>query len=77
MKDNKTSKLTFIVVLAAVVAALTTVAVLVLRAKAKKQALCRYNDRFDYDLDDCGCDDDCCCVEEPAAEEPAGDTKED
>ena len=54
-------------VLAAVVAALTTVAVLVLRARAKKRALAAYNDSFDCDLDDCCCSEGCC--EDSAAEE--------
>lgn len=79
MKKDTSSKLTFIVVLAAVVAALTTIAVLVLRAR-KKHSLKQYNDHIDYDLDDyCGCD--CCgcgCGDEAEdiaeeAEEPAAE----
>lgn len=60
MNRNKTSKLAFVVALAAVVAALTTVTVLILRAKAKRRSLRAYNDAFDYDLDDCDCGD-CGC----------------
>jgi hypothetical protein len=67
MNDHKSSKWMCVAVLAAVVAALTTVAVLVLRARAKKKALDAYNDSFNCDLDDCCCDEDCCC--DCAAEE--------
>lgn len=63
MKRNQTSKLTFVVILAAAVAALTTVAVLLLRARARRKTICSYNDPIDCDLGDCdcGCYDDCCC----------------
>ena len=64
MKERN-SKLAFIVTLAAVVAALTTVAVLVARKMMKKRALCAYNDTIEYDFDDCDCGDDCCCCDEP------------
>ena len=78
MKKHTSSKLAFVVVLAAAVAAITTVAVLVLRAR-QKRSMKQYNDPIDYDLDDCCCD---CCgcdddmpdsadtgsEEEPAAE---------
>lgn len=68
MKKNTSSKLAFVVVLAAVVAALTTVAVLVLRAR-RKHSLKRYNDPIDYDLDDCySCD--CCGAADEADEIP-------
>lgn len=62
MKENKGSRWTFVVVLAAVVAALTTVAVLVMRSQMRKKAMRAYNDTIDYDFDDCcGCDDEDCC----------------
>ena len=63
---NKGSKLAFIVTLAAVVAALTTVAVLFARMIMKKKALCAYNDTIHYDFDDFeDGDEDCgCCASE-------------
>ncbi len=65
MMREKGNKLAFIVTLAAVVAALTTVAVLFARMMMKKKALCAYNDTIDYNFDDCDCDDDeCCCASE-------------
>ena len=69
MKESKSPKLTFIVVLAAVVAAVTTLTLLVLRARSKKRALHAYNDALDYDLDDCCCDDCCCDCEDDASME--------
>ena len=71
MMKEKSSKLVFIVTLAAVVSALTTVAVLFARMLMKKKALCAYNDTIDYDFDDFddGEDDECgCCACE--AEKP-------
>lgn len=74
MRDNKSSKLTFIVILAAVVAALTTVTVLLLRARSKKKCLHAYNDAIDYDLDDCDCcGDDCCSFDPDEENEPQGE----
>ncbi len=52
---NRENKLAFIVILAAVVAALTTLAVILLRMRAKKRAFASYGDAIDYDLDDCCC----------------------
>lgn len=80
MRDNKSGKLTWVVVIAAIVAALTTVVVLFLRARAKRQAMCRHGAAFDYDLDDCDCyDDDCAyCRDEEleeSAEEPQADAE--
>ena len=40
MKDRKNGKLCFIVIVAAAVAALTTLAVLLMRARAKRRARC-------------------------------------
>ena len=57
MNQDKNTKWTGVVILAAIVAALTTVAVLVLRARAKKKAMFAYNDTIDYDFDDCCCED--------------------
>ena len=59
---NKKTRWILIGIVAAVVAAATTVLVLVLRARAKKKAW--YEEQaFDYDLDDCACfdceDEDC------------------
>lgn len=64
MRDHKETKWTLVVILAAVVAALTTVAVLLTRSRMKKKALSAYNDTIDYDFDDCDCcgEDDCCCA---------------
>lgn len=75
MKDNKSGKLTLIVVIAAVVAALTTVAVLFLRARAKRQAMLGRNAAFDYDLDDCDCYDDCDYCQDEDPEEPAEESE--
>jgi hypothetical protein len=52
---NRENKLTLVIILAAVVAALTTLAVIFLRMRAKKRALASYGDTIDYDLDDCCC----------------------
>ncbi|MDD2363092.1 MAG: hypothetical protein PHH84_09135 [Oscillospiraceae bacterium] len=57
MKEDRSNKLTLVVILAAVVAALTTVAVLCLRLRAKRKAFASYGDTIDYDLDDCCCGD--------------------
>ena len=78
MKEQKSSKLTLVIVLAAVVAALTTLAVLVLRAKARSKALSAYNDDFDCEMDDVYCGDCCCCddVDEELQPEAAEETEE-
>lgn len=55
MKENREGKFVWVVVLAAVVAALTTITVIFLRMRAKKKALASYGDTIDYDLDDCCC----------------------
>jgi len=57
MKEDRGNKLALVVIFAAVVAALTTVAVLCLRLRAKKRAFTSYGDTIDYDLDDCCCGD--------------------
>ena len=62
MKNNRENKLYFVVILAAVVAALTTLAMIFIRMRSKKKALAAYGDSIDYDLDDCccdGCEDSC------------------
>jgi hypothetical protein len=70
MRQNKSGKLALIVIVASVVAALTTVAVFFLRARAKRRAMCA-GTAFDYDLDDCDCyDDECSCDCCGDAEEP-------
>lgn len=56
MKNSKNGKLCFIVILASAVAAVTTLAVLLMRARSKRRALSEYNDPIE-----CGFDDDCCC----------------
>ena len=69
MNISKNSKLCFVVVLAAGVAAAPTV--LLMRARAKKRALSQYNDPIECGFDDdccCGCDDACGCVEEEPAD---------
>ena len=53
MEKNK-NRWVVIAIIAAVVAALTTVVVLVLRARAKKKAW-NEQEAFDCDLDDCTC----------------------
>lgn len=56
-KSNKSVKWIVVAAVAAGIAALTTVVILVLRAKAKKKAW--YEDAaFEYDMDDCECFDD-------------------
>ncbi len=55
--EKKSVKWTWIAVVAAVVAAVTTLVIL-FNYKAKKKALCEYDDAFDYDLDECDCG---CC----------------
>ena len=59
MRENKSDKVTFIIILAAIVAALTTVAVLLFRARARRKAMC-VPTAFDYELDECDCYDDAC-----------------
>ena len=59
MCENKNNKWMCVAIVAAVVAALTTVAVF-LRA---------YNDSFDCDLGDCCCDD-CGCADEDSDASP-------
>ena len=53
MEKNK-NRWVVVAIVAAVVAALTTVVVLVLRARAKKKAWAE-QEAFDCDLDDCQC----------------------
>lgn len=65
MKNNKTRWI-LIAAIAAVVAAATTVLVLVLRARANKKAWYE-QEAIDYDVDDCDCiefDDEECFEEE-------------
>lgn len=50
---NRNTKWTLVVILAAFVAALTTIAVFFLRARARKKAITAYDDSIDYDFDDC------------------------
>ena len=54
MNRNDKSKWILIACVAAVVAAVTTIVLLVLRAKAKKKAWYEQAS-FDYDIDDCEC----------------------
>lgn len=61
MRDSKSSKLMWVVILAAVVAALTTLSVFCLRARVKKKRKCSFSDSIDYDFDDCCCED---CTDE-------------
>ena len=67
MCENKNNKWMCVAIVAAVVAALTTVAVFLLRARAKRKALRAYNDSFDCDLGDCCCDDCGCAAEDSDA----------
>ena len=53
MKLKRDNKLICVAVIAAIVAALTTISILMLRKRAKKKALDYYGDTIDYDLDDC------------------------
>ena len=53
MEKNK-SRWILIAVIAAVVAAITTTVVFILRARAKRRAWCE-QEAFDYDFDDCDC----------------------
>lgn len=53
MKLKRDNKLICVAVIAAIVAALTTISILMLRKRAKKKALDYYGDSIDYDLDDC------------------------
>lgn len=60
--NKKSEKITFVVILAAVIAALTTVAVLLVRMKMKKKRLYAEGEAVDYmmdDYDECTCG--CCC----------------
>lgn len=53
-KSNKSVKWIVVAAVAAGIAAITTIVVLTLRAKAKKKAW--YEDEaFEYDMDDCDC----------------------
>lgn len=70
MKENRSCKLTWVVVLTAIVAAATTIAILYVRAKEKKKPLKVYNDYFDFDWDDCE-QADCCCHEGCCTEDEA------
>ena len=54
MDKNTKSRWIIVAVVAAVVAAITTVLILVLRARAKKKAWYE-QEAFDYDFDDCEC----------------------
>lgn len=56
MRDRNT-KWALVVILAAVVAAMTTITMFFLRARAKKRAITAYDDSLDYDYDDCCCGD--------------------
>ena len=69
MCENKNNKWMCVAIVAAVVAALTTVAVFLLRARAKRKALSAYNDCFDCDLGDCCCVD-CGCADEDSDASP-------
>lgn len=56
-KSNKSVKWIVVAAVAAGIAAITTIVILMLRAKAKKKAW--YEDAaFEYDMDDCECFDD-------------------
>jgi hypothetical protein len=70
MRNNKSGKWACVIIIASVVAALTTVSILLLRAKAKKRSMCSYNDPLGFDLDDCCCEDGCCDNYCGEAEEP-------
>lgn len=68
MKNSRTKNYTIVAVVAAVVAALTTLAVICLRMRTKKMSRKSFGDTIDYDLDDCCCSDfegDEVSVEEP------------
>lgn len=83
---NKSDKLTFVVILAAVIAALTTVAVLLVRMKMKKKRLYAEGEAVDYMMDDyddcccCGCgdedEDECACCETQEVPETADNEEE-
>ncbi|MBE6806467.1 MAG: hypothetical protein E7527_00415 [Ruminococcaceae bacterium] len=51
MEKSTKSRWVTIAIIAAVVAAITTIVVLVLRARAKRKAWCE-QEAFDYDVDD-------------------------
>ncbi len=57
MKNNRTKNYTIVAIIAAVVAALTTLAVICLRMRTKKMSRKAFGDTIDYDLDDCCCSD--------------------
>lgn len=68
---DKKNRWVIVAIVAAVVAALTTVLVFVLRARAKRRAWYE-QEAFDYDADDCECfdfDDECDEAIEAAVEE--------
>lgn len=54
MEKNGKSRWVLIAVIAAIVAAITTIVVFILRARAKRKAWCE-QEAFDYDLDNCDC----------------------
>lgn len=66
MRDSKCSKWTWVVILAAVVAALTTLSVFCLRARVKRKKKSSFSDSIDYDFDDCCCED---CTDENCGNE--------
>ena len=51
MEKNNKSRWVLIAVIAAIVAAITTIVVFILRARAKRKAWCE-QEAFDYDMDD-------------------------
>ena len=51
MEKNNKSRWLLIAVIAAIVAAITTIVVFILRARAKRKAWCE-QEAFDYDMDD-------------------------
>jgi hypothetical protein len=57
LHKSKCSKITWVAVLSALVAAVTTCALFMLHAKSKWSCGCEYDDAFAYDPDDY----DCCC----------------
>jgi hypothetical protein len=70
MKLKRDNKLICVAVIAAFVAALTTISIILLRMRAKRKALDYYGDTIDYDLDDCCCDEYDENVEDIETEEP-------
>ncbi|MBQ1950488.1 MAG: hypothetical protein II363_02700 [Clostridia bacterium] len=55
MKNNKSIKWIIVAGVAAVVAVITTLVVLALRARAKRRAWCEEEAVFEYDFDDDAC----------------------